>query len=462
MFLEGWLNHKFQWRTLVFAMLTLFLSACGDGEHKTKPPAADAGVDQKVVQNSMVKLAGQAGESADLVDKTKLKYNWSFRSRPSHSTSELQNSNSSNASFLADVPGQYLVELIIGIDLLSGDPDLVNVDVASIKGAPVAHAGRDRVGTVCSPIRLDGSTGKSGKKKLQYDWKIVNKPPESEASLRKDKTAKPIFFPDKQGEYEIGLVVDTGKIKSAVDITRIMVNADVSVGLMRKGSCKEVYSFELVRGQLRPSQFSLMSAGLSAKIKKFSYLRGNYVKKGYRILEFDCRIERTEKKSAEEKLSVAKKKLSINKRLRQLNNISELELSLSQSEYAIAQEDLKKTEAIVSECVVRAPFSGIITEKHVQAHQHVNKGEPLFKLVNTKSLEVEMLISSSWLKRIGPKAVFTITLDEVGKPIDARIDRVVGTIDPVSQTVRVIGRLINPPKNLLPGMSGQVKFPDWS
>jgi len=81
-------------------------------------------------------------------------------------------------------------------------------------------------------------------------------------------------------------------------------------------------------------------------------------------------------------------------------------------------------------------------------------------LVDTSNLEVEMVIPSRWLKRLSAGTVFAINLDESAQPVKARIDRNIGTIDPVSQTIRVIGTLISPPLSLLPGMSGEISFPN--
>jgi hypothetical protein len=64
------------------------------------------------------------------------------------------------------------------------------------------------------------------------------------------------------------------------------------------------------------------------------------------------------------------------------------------------------------------------------------------------------------LKKLANGTVFSLKLDEIDAPVKAKIDRNVGTIDPVSQTIRVIATLLSPPAALLPGMSGEVVFSD--
>lgn len=122
--------------------------------------------------------------------------------------------------------------------------------------------------------------------------------------------------------------------------------------------------------------------------------------------------------------------------------------------------ELNRIEALLSRCVVTSPFAAVVSEKLAQAFQYVKEGDSLLELVDTSNLEVEMVIPSKWLKKLAAGTQFSLQLDEFDTPVRAKIDRNVGTIDPVSQTIRVIGVLLSPPGKLLPGMSGEVIFPN--
>lgn len=217
-------------------------------------------------------------------------------------------------------------------------------------------------------------------------------------------------------------------------------------------------SQSVLRGQLRARQFTIISAGLAGKLIRFPVTHGERVKKGQKIAVFDCRMEGAEKAVAVAKLQGAQSKLEVNTKLAKYKNISLLEVSLAKAEVAIQKAELSRARAVLAGCSITAPFSGIVSEKIAQAHQYVKQGDPLLELIDTSSLEIEMVIPSRWLKKMPKGTLFTIQLDEFAKPIKAKIDRNVGAIDPVSQTIRVIGKLINPPKQLLPGMSGEIHF----
>ena len=213
-----------------------------------------------------------------------------------------------------------------------------------------------------------------------------------------------------------------------------------------------------IRGQLRARQFTVISAGLSAKLINFPLSYGDKVINEQKLVQFDCRIKVAEKAVVNAKLKAARTKFSVNKKLSKLNNISQLDVSESEADVLIMKAELRKINAILSECQIKAPFSGIITQKYVQAYQYVREGDPLLELVDTKRLEVEMVVPSRWLSWLNSGVPFSLTLDELNLSLDGQIDRIVGNVDPISQTIRIIGILNSPIEKLLPGMSGEVIF----
>lgn len=215
---------------------------------------------------------------------------------------------------------------------------------------------------------------------------------------------------------------------------------------------------EVIRGQFRAVRFTTLSAGLSGRIRLFEPMLGQRVKKGAKLLVFDCNVEKAGQSTARAKLTASESKLKVNQRLSELSNISGLELQMSKAEVLIAKSELLVISELLKNCMVVSPFNAVITAKHVQAHQFVSKGEPLLDIVDTSRLEIEMVVPSNWVDRLKPGVLLTVTVIETGKKIKAKLDRIVGVVDPVSQTIRVIGRLLVKPKNVMPGMSALIRF----
>lgn len=217
-------------------------------------------------------------------------------------------------------------------------------------------------------------------------------------------------------------------------------------------------SLASVRGQLRPVQHAVLAAGMFGQLSKFPIVVGSRVKEGDLLVEFNCLAVEAEMAMSVARLSSAKTALEVNMRLAEMENISALAVEQSKAEVAVGEADLRRSEAAVDQCKIYAPFAGTVIEKFVQSHQFVAAGEPLLRLVDANNLEVEAVLPSSWLLWLKPGVTFKVRVDELGLVVDAKLTRVVDEVDPVSQTIRILGSLVAPPPELLPGMSGRLIF----
>lgn len=87
-------------------------------------PVADAGVPQTVLVGSTVNLDGSNSMDAN---NDVLSYSWSFVSTPSNSIATLTNATSVNPAFIPDVPGAYVVELVVHGGTVESVPDTVTI-----------------------------------------------------------------------------------------------------------------------------------------------------------------------------------------------------------------------------------------------------------------------------------------------------------------------------------------------
>ncbi|HYD71060.1 efflux RND transporter periplasmic adaptor subunit [Azospirillum sp.] len=213
-----------------------------------------------------------------------------------------------------------------------------------------------------------------------------------------------------------------------------------------------------VRAQLRARQHTTLSAGLSAVVSGFPVAEGDTVAAGAVLASLECSVQQASSALARARLTQAQAKLRVAERMTKLNAASVLEFDLSRAEVDAARAEVAAIDATLRKCEIRAPFAGTVVAKPAQAHQHVAEGTALLELVDTGSLEVEMVVPSVWLRWLREGSPFSLTLDENGRSLAAKVDRIVGRVDPVSQTIRLLGRLDAPPPGLLPGMSGFVRF----
>ena len=187
---------------------------------QNSPPVANAGPDQTIVTGQVVLLDGTG--SFD-VDGDPLTFQWSFTSRPAGSTASLVGPGGVAPSFTADLPGTYVVQLIVNDGLADSGPD--TVIITTTNSAPVANAGPDQLNVlVGETVTLDGSgSADPDGTPLQFAWALIGLPPGSGASLSNVVVSAPSFVADVPGNYIAQLIVSDGTLTSAPDTVLIRV-----------------------------------------------------------------------------------------------------------------------------------------------------------------------------------------------------------------------------------------------
>jgi len=171
-----------------------------------QPPIANAGMDQSADRAFLVTLDGSASSDPD--ENYPLTFAWQFISRPTGSQAELNGATTVDPSFTPDMPGPYIVGLVVtDAQGLASYPDAVVIRARNT--APFADAGPDLVlyepNTV---VQLDGtqSYDEDGDP-LAFFWTIKQTPPASLAALDDPASPTPSFVADVCGDYEIVLTV---------------------------------------------------------------------------------------------------------------------------------------------------------------------------------------------------------------------------------------------------------------
>ena len=214
-----------------------------------------------------------------------------------------------------------------------------------------------------------------------------------------------------------------------------------------------------IRAQLTPREFTTLSSEIAARIDHINTRVGTHFKKGDVLVQFDCAIPYAQRDRAEAVAQQAEKTVAINKRLLQLKSIGQLELEVAQAELGKANADLSIAKATVSKCAITAPFSGVTVEQKAREFQYATPAQPLLDVLDDSALEVELIAPSHWLSWLKIGAPFTVRIDETEKSYPAKVTRLGGRVDPVSQSIRVIGEIAGNAPDLMAGMSGRVNFP---
>lgn len=113
----------------------------------------------------------------------------------------------------------------------------------------------------------------------------------------------------------------------------------------------------------------------------------------------------------------------------------------------------------VREAVIRAPFSGVISRRHIKTGNMISVGSPAFDLVKLEPLEAELYVPERDLGKLKPGHAATLQVDAYGERVfDGRVARVSPVVDAATGTVKVTVEMTPGQTELKPGMFGRVEI----
>ena len=112
------------------------------------------------------------------------------------------------------------------------------------------------------------------------------------------------------------------------------------------------------------------------------------------------------------------------------------------------------------EVSIRAPYAGRVVRLKANAFESVAQGQPIMEVVSGGPLRVSIHVPTSWLPRLKVGTPVRVQFAEAGnRALTARVARLNGRVDGVSQSIEIQAMLDGAPGALLPGMIGQASFP---
>jgi membrane fusion protein, multidrug efflux system len=131
---------------------------------------------------------------------------------------------------------------------------------------------------------------------------------------------------------------------------------------------------------------------------------------------------------------------------------AEVSLRAAESGEALAKKKL-------NESTVRAPSSGVISQRAVDSGDRVKDGDLLFQLVNTSELEFAATVPSEYAPdvRVGAPVVLAVS-GATDAGLSGRVSRVNATVDPATRQVKVYVTVSNGDRRLVGGLfaSGRI------
>lgn len=213
-----------------------------------------------------------------------------------------------------------------------------------------------------------------------------------------------------------------------------------------------------VQAVLTSNTTAVISGAMDGVLKNIPLNSGDSFKKGDILVEYECRFEKAKQREAHAELKAVSRQVEAYERLKKTDSVADVEYVSILQEYEKIKAIYDQTKARLELCTIKAPFDGRVTDKIANNYEAVKAGRVLMEIGSKEPLRADLLIPSIWLRWLNIGTDLEITVYETGKTYEAKIKRIHGKVDPVTQTAYVVAEINKYEEELLPGMSGQARF----
>ena len=232
-----------------------------------------------------------------------------------------------------------------------------------------------------------------------------------------------------------------------------------------------------VTGTITSPRTAVLSTGVAGLVAELLVDEGYEVQAGEALVKLDSELAalalartRAGLQQQETALADAKRRFSEAEKVAAEQSIARTQVESLRAEVAgneaalvAAQAAVREQQAIVARHTLKAPFSGVISQRLTELGEWVNLGDGVVELVATENLRFDFRVGQEHFARLSPQTPVEITLDAL--PSDAvpgRIDTIVPVKNPGARTflVRVLAaeEVEDSPLLITPGMSVRGKL----
>jgi multidrug efflux system membrane fusion protein len=206
-----------------------------------------------------------------------------------------------------------------------------------------------------------------------------------------------------------------------------------------------------------------VTSDLNGRITEIMFQAGANVKEGAPLLQLFDGPEQGDLASYKAQATMAQLSLERAKQLAARQFGPQATVDQAQSAFDVANAGIAKTQAIISQKLVRAPFDGELGVRKVEVGQYLTAGTQIVSLTDLSNLYANFTMPEKDSGQLKVGQVVRIKVDAYpGKLFEGKITTIEPQVSADTRNIRVQATIPNPDKILKPGMftSTTVVLPD--
>ncbi len=199
-----------------------------------------------------------------------------------------------------------------------------------------------------------------------------------------------------------------------------------------------------------------VSARVGGVVEVVTVSAGNRVERGQPLLKIDDREMREQRAAAEAQLRRAESEFQRARQLHAAQATTDQVLTDAESSFHTAQARLDQIQIALSYHDIRAPISGIVTDRRIELGDLAAHGQVLLALYNPTTMRLDVPVPVRLVDRLNIGDPARVWLDRQLTMVDGTVTEIVSEIDARSRTQMVRVRLNTGEMDVLPGTFGRL------
>jgi membrane fusion protein, multidrug efflux system len=192
---------------------------------------------------------------------------------------------------------------------------------------------------------------------------------------------------------------------------------------------------------------------VGGRVTKIMFEPGTTVKAGDALVQLNDAPERGDLANYEALARWAQTTLQRSSQLAERQFEARETVDQKQSQLEQARAQIIKTQALIDQKLIRAPFSGQLGTRKIEVGQYLTPGAPIVTLTDPSVLYVNFTLPSQMRSQIKVGQSVNVTADAFpGRTFSAEITTIEPQVSADTRTMTVQATMRNPENGLLPGM----------
>lgn len=214
-----------------------------------------------------------------------------------------------------------------------------------------------------------------------------------------------------------------------------------------------------LRGTVAPGKSAVLAFPCAGHITRLDVRENHLVRKDQPLAALDDRQYQSSLLEARAACTQARAERERFSNLVKENTAPQRLLDNAVAAHEMAKAQVAILEDKIKDTILKAPFSGQISVRHMEKGEYATPGKPVFELINTDPVKIETGVPEALIDKVQPNAKVTITLDAQNNAaalngeitFSGNVSRIAPTTSPNTPIYKVEVLADNPEGALRPG-----------